>query len=112
MEVQVTTFNDREKAHEKKFVLDAELQFRAEQRRNKALAEWAGARMGLSGDALAAYVSEVRKADLAEKGDEDVFRKVKSDLEVRKLGLPDSDLRKYMQLFLEQAIAELRGTAP
>lgn len=107
----MTTFDDREKANERKFVLDAELQFRAEQRRNKAPAEWAGALMGLSGEALAAYVSEVRKADLAEKGDDDVFRKVKADLAAKSLGVSDDDLRKHMQRFLEQAIADVHGTA-
>ena len=64
----MTQFEDREKAFEKKFAHDAELKFKAESRRNKALAEWAGARLGLSGADLEDYVKAVRKADLAEKG--------------------------------------------
>jgi hypothetical protein len=52
----MTTFDDREKAYEKKFALDADLKFKAEQRRNKVLAEWAGAKMGLSGSALEDYI--------------------------------------------------------
>ena len=39
----MTTFDDREKAFEKKFAHDQDLKFKAESRRNKALAEWAGA---------------------------------------------------------------------
>ena len=48
----MTTFNDREKGFENKFARDADLKFKAESRRNKALAEWAGAKMGLSGAEL------------------------------------------------------------
>ena len=40
----MTTFNEREKGFEKKFAFDADLKFRAESRRNKTVAEWAGAK--------------------------------------------------------------------
>ena len=43
------------------------------------LAEWAAAKLGITGDALDDYIKAVRKADLAEKGDDDVLRKVKQD---------------------------------
>ena len=42
----MTTFNEREQGFEKKFALDSELKFKAESRRNKAVAEWAGAKLG------------------------------------------------------------------
>ena len=42
----MTTFDKREKSFEQKFAHDADLKFKAESRRNKALAEWAGARWG------------------------------------------------------------------
>ena len=76
----MTTFDERERGYENKFAFDADLKFRAESRRNKAVAEWAGAKLGLTGEALEAYIKDVRKADLAEKGDNDVFRKVQGDL--------------------------------
>jgi hypothetical protein len=76
----MTGFDDREKAFEKKFAHDADLKFKAESRRNKMLAEWAGAKMGVTGAALEDYIKAVRKADLEEKGDDDVFRKVKGGL--------------------------------
>ena len=76
----MTTFDDRQKGFEKKFAHDADLKFKAESRRNKMLAEWAGTKMGMSGVALDDYVKAVRRADLAEKGDDDVLRKVSKDL--------------------------------
>ena len=48
----MTTFDDREKSFEKKFAMDQDLKFKAESRRNKALAEWAGEKMGLKDKAL------------------------------------------------------------
>ena len=37
----MTTFEDRERSYEAKFARDADLQFRAEARRNRLLGEWA-----------------------------------------------------------------------
>ena len=105
----MTTFDDREKSFEKKFAMDQDLKFKAESRRNKALAEWAGAKLGLSGTALEDYIKAVRKADLAEKGDDDVFRKVKADLDAKGIKVADADLRKTMSEFLAKAVMELEA---
>jgi hypothetical protein len=105
----MTTFDDREMAYEKKFALDADLKFKAESRRNKALAEWAGAKLGLSGAALDDYIKEVRKADLAEKGDDDVFRKVKGDLAAKGVAVDDADIRKVMGEALARAVADIEA---
>ena len=103
----MTTFDDREQAFEKKFALDQDLKFKAESRRNKALAEWAGGKMGLSGDDLDAYIKAVRKADLEEAGDDDVFRKVKGDLEAKGVSTSDDEIRGVMREALAKAVAEL-----
>jgi hypothetical protein len=76
----MTTFDDREKAFEKKYAHDAETQFRAEARRNKLLGLWAAGLMGLSGDKATEYAISVVKSDFQEAGDEDVYRKVAGDL--------------------------------
>ncbi len=76
----MTTFDDRENAFENKFAHDAEMQFKAEARRNKLLGLWAADLMGKSGDEAAAYAIEVVRSDFEEAGDEDVFRKVSGDL--------------------------------
>ena len=76
----MSTFDDREKAFEDKFAHDAEMQFKAEARRNKLLGLWAAELLGKSGEDANAYAAEVVKADLQESGDEDVYRKVAADL--------------------------------
>ena len=76
----MTTFDDRENAFEAKFAHDAELQFKCEARRNKLLGLWAAGLMGKDAAAAEAYAREVVASDFEEAGDEDVFRKVASDL--------------------------------
>jgi hypothetical protein len=104
----MTTFNDREKSFEKKFAMDEELKFKAESRRNRLLGQWAAAKLGLSGAALDDYVKAVRKADLAQKGDDDVFQKIKKDLKDKGVSVADSELRKAMDDFLAAAVQQLQ----
>ncbi len=105
----MTTFDNREQGFEKKFAHDADLKFKAESRRNKMLAEWAGAKLGLIGAPLEDYIRAVRKADLEEKGDDDVFRKVKSDLDAKGVSVADADIRKVMGEFLAKAVTEIES---
>jgi len=76
----MSSFDDRENAFENKYAHDAEMQFKAEARRNKLLGLWAAGLIGKTGDAAADYAKEVVKADFEEAGDEDVYRKVSGDL--------------------------------
>ena len=76
----MASMKDRENAFESKFAHDAEMQFKADARRNKLLGLWAADRMGKDGDAAAEYAREVIKSDFEEAGDEDVYRKVSGDL--------------------------------
>ena len=76
----MTGIDDRGEAYENKFAHDAEMQFKADARRNKLLGLWAAELMGKSDDAAAAYAKEVISSDFEEAGHEDVYRKVSGDL--------------------------------
>jgi len=76
----MTGIDDRGEAYENKFAHDAEMQFKADARRNKLLGLWAAGLMGKSDDAAAAYAKEVISSDFEEAGHEDVYRKVSGDL--------------------------------
>ncbi|WBU51868.1 DUF1476 domain-containing protein [Paracoccus sp. SCSIO 75233] len=76
----MTTFDDRERSYEAKFARDADLQFKAEARRNRLLGEWAAEVLGKTGEDAKAYALSVVTSDFEEPGDEDVFRKVSADL--------------------------------
>ena len=106
----MTTFDNREKGFEKKFALDQDLKFRAESRRNKLLAEWAAAKLSIGADALPDYIRSVVKADLEEKGDEDVFRKIKGDFAAAGLAISDNDIRTQMIELLAKAVGEVESS--
>jgi hypothetical protein len=92
----MTTFDDRESAFENKFAHDADMQFRAEARRNKLTGLWAADLMGKTGDDAAAYAMEVVSADFEEAGIEDVVRKVAGDLGAK--SSPDAVRAKMAEL--------------
>jgi hypothetical protein len=99
--------SDREKAFENKFALDQELKFKALARRNKLAGLWAA---GLLGKADAdAYAKEVVVADFEEAGDEDVFRKLRGDLDAGGVSISDQDIRTKMVELLAQAIDQIEN---
>lgn len=100
----MSTFDDRENAFESKFAHDAEMQFKAEARRNKLLGLWAAELMGKTGDEAAAYATEVIRSDFEEAGDEDVFRKVSGDLGNR---ADEQTIRTQMAALMIEAKAQL-----
>lgn len=104
----MTTFNDREKGFENKFAHDAELQFKASARRNKLLGLWAASLLGKTGTDADAYAMEVVKADFAEHGHEDVYRKLAADLGER---ADETTIRAKMRELLgvaqQQVLTEL-----
>ena len=97
----MSSFEDRKKSFEKKFAHDQELQFKVSARRNKYLGEWVSEILGYNSDQEKEYIQSVIKADFAEAGDEDVFRKIKQDLEEKNIS--DEELRKKMDELNEKA---------
>ena len=100
----MNTFDEREKSFEKKFAHDEELQFKVSARRNKYLGQWASQILGYNSDQEKEYIQSVIKADFAEAGDEDVFRKVKTDLKDHNIS--DEEVRKKMDELNEKAKSE------
>ena len=98
-------FDEREKSFEKKFVKDEELQFKIAARRNKYLGQWVSEKLGYNTEQEKEYIQSVIKADFQEAGDEDVFRKIKTDLKDQNVS--DEDIRKKMDELNEKAKSEL-----
>jgi hypothetical protein len=107
----MTTFKDRNKSFERKFAHDEELKFRATARRNKLLGLWAADQLGLTGDEAQAYAREVIKADLAEPGDEDVFRKVRSDFDAKGVEQSDHQIRSIIGEMMAEAVRQIEAEA-
>ena len=96
-------FDEREKSFEKKFAKDQELQFKVAARSNKYLGEWVSSKLGKTEEAKQNYIQEIIKADMEEAGSEDVFRKVKKDLEKNSIIIEDSEIRDQMEKALSRA---------
>lgn len=107
----MTTFDNRKDAAEKKFAHDAELQFKAAARRNKLLGLWTAGQMGMTGEAAEAYAKTVVMADFEEAGDDDVFRKIRGDLDGAKIEVSDHVIRRTMDELMAKAIEEIKAGA-
>jgi hypothetical protein len=102
-------FDDRKDSFEKRFAHDEALKFKAAARRNKLLGLWAAEKLGLTGDKAEAYAKAVIVADLKEAGDEDVFRKIRSDFDAARIDQNDHQIRRRMEEFEAEAIAQIRN---
>ena len=106
----MTIFDEREQGFEKKFAHDQDLKFRAEARRNKMLAEWAGSKLGIMGAALQDYARALVKAELEGAGDEEVFRKLHNDFAAGGVKISDTEIRTQMSHLLAQAVSEIEAS--
>jgi hypothetical protein len=104
----MTTFDKRKDAFENKYAHDEELRFRAEARRNKLLGLWAAGLLGKTGADADAYARSVVEADFAEKGAEDVFRKVRDDFAAAGVTQSEHQIRRTMDELMAQAIEQVQ----
>ena len=102
----MSSFDDREKSFEKKFAHDEELQFKISARRNKYLGQWVSQILGYDQEKEKEYIQSVIKADMEEAGEEDVFRKVQSDLKDH--NILEEEIRKKMDELNEKAKSEFK----
>ena len=105
----MSSFDKRADNFENKFAHDRELQFKVAARRNRLLGLWAAGLMGMEGDAATAYAKEVVVADLAEAGDEDVFRKIRGDLDAKSVQQSDHQIRRTMEELFAEAKAQIQN---
>jgi hypothetical protein len=103
------SMEDREKGFERKFAHDEELQFRAGARRAKLVGLWAAGLMGLSDAEADAYAKTVVASDLEEAGEEDLFRKIRADLDAKKIAQSDHQIRRTMDEMMAKAIEQIKA---
>jgi hypothetical protein len=101
---------DRKDAAEKKYAHDEELAFKANARRAKLVGLWAAGQMGKSGADAEAYAKSVVMADFEEAGDDDVFRKIRADLNAGgKSDVSDHVIRRTMDELMATAIEQVKA---
>ena len=99
----MNSFDDRKKGFEGKFAHDEETLFKINAKRNKLLGEWVADKLKKTDNDKEDYILEVIKSDMAEPGDEDVFRKVKKDLSQAGFDSMDEEIRNKMNEYMEAA---------
>lgn len=107
----MTTFDDREKGQELKYVKDEELNFKINARRNKLLGLWAAEKLGKSGAEAEAYAKEVVVADFDRAGDDDVLNKVLADFAQAGLEIQAPRIRAEMDRLIPLAREQITGSA-
>lgn len=105
----MSQFDNRERAEEAKFQLDQEQEFKAQARRAKLVGLWAAGLMGLADEAAEDYAKSVVMSDLEEAGEEDVFRKIRADLDMHAVQLSDHQIRTKMDECLADARAQIKA---
>jgi len=106
----MTTFDKREEGFEKQFAHDEDLRFKAMARRNKLLGLWVAEKLGMLSAEADTYAKSVVVADFEEAGDQDVFRKVRADLDAKKVSsVTDDQLRAKMKELLARAVEEIKA---
>jgi len=105
----MTSFEDRRRAAEGDFARSQEMAFRVTARRNRLVAHWAAARMGLTPEETDAYAKAVVQADFEEAGDEDVIRKLVGDLTAAGVDASDTEVRAALSEQLVEARRQLMG---
>lgn len=106
----MSSFDDRERAFETKFARDEEMAFRIIARRNRLLGHWAAAEMRLTKEEADAYATAVVQADFEEAGDEDVIRKLVSDLTAANIAIDEATIRRTIEEKTVEARRQLMGS--
>jgi hypothetical protein len=103
----MTTFNEREKAFEKKYEHDQDIQFKVTSRKNKLLGLWAAGLMGKNGAEAEGYAKEVVLADFEKPGDSDVIEKLVKDLAAAGKPTAEHTIRKQSERLMAEAKAQI-----
>jgi hypothetical protein len=105
----MTTFDQRERAFERKFAQDEELRFRANARRNRFIGLWAAKKLGLLGPEAESYAKILVTTDVDKPGSDSVLEKVGADLKSKGIAESSEEIRRLMEEFTVQAVAEIQA---
>ena len=100
----MTGLDDRKDAMETKFAHEEQLDFATEARCCKIFGLQIAEKLGLSGEEADKYAMDVVAANLEEPGFEDVFRKVRPDLEAKGIEFTEH----WLNVTIDGCLAEAR----
>ena len=105
----MTTFDERERAFENQFAHDEEVRFRVRARRNRAVAAWAGAKLGKDGAIATAYGDDVVAAGVSGSDDAMLAQRIADDLAAAGHAVTVAEVRAEMDRQLAVALQHERS---
>ncbi len=100
-------FDKREDGFERAFAREEELQFRARAQRNRRIAAWAGAKLGLADAALGQHTAALTGLHETDPNDEALVAELTQALAGQDLSEPR--IRRRLDEFGQEALAELQA---
>lgn len=99
----MTTFDERERTFETKFVLDQELRFRAIARRDKMLGLWAAEILGLTGTEAAAYADNLVGLSVTLPKDDDLVARLHAEFQAKGVVQSEHQIRRTLNELMDKA---------
>tara|TARA_B100001750_G_C15113771_1_gene401437 strand:+ start:128 stop:451 length:324 start_codon:yes stop_codon:yes gene_type:complete len=100
----MSTFEERKKGYEAKYIKDQESEFKIRAKRNRLVGLWAAEKINTKN--IDDYVKEVRLADLEKPGDDDIVDKLIKDFDDLNLNITREEILKKIEECYELAIGE------
>ena len=100
----MTSFADRKKGYEAKYLKDQEAQFKIRVKRNKFLGLWAAEIV--KPESIDEYVKGVRLSDLEKPGDDYINDKLLKDFEKKSSNISREDILKKIEECQQQSVNE------
>ena len=102
----MSTFDERKKGFEAKYLQDQEVQFKVRAIRNKLVGQWAASLIKPNDEND--YISEVRSADLEKPGDDDIIDKLLEDFNLKNLNIDRNEIKKKIEECEIKALKEFQ----
>ena len=103
------SFDDREKAFERKFEHDQEFAFKVRSRRRKLLGLWAAQCIGLAGAEAEAYANTLAALGLHRGGDQEEVEHIAQDFAVRGVAVDTARIKLEAEHCEREAVKQLGG---
>lgn len=103
----MTTFDERERAFEKKFAQDQEVRFRVHVVRNRLLGLWAAEKLCFGPPEAEAYATTLAQAEVAKFNDDDIVRRVVEDFVARGKPITEAEIHRQLERLLPIAKARV-----
>ncbi len=103
----MTTFDERERAFERKLAADQELAFKVSARRNSLLGWWAARHMGMTVKTAEDYVKTLVTEEAVQTEPGAIAARVMRDLLARGVPVSREDIEARIQQFTTKARAEI-----